>query len=63
MLQVKDCFMPYRNSMAEFIEPSREVIRQEKLQAADNKITPYDVFGRGDEYGEPLPDCLTQIEE
>ena len=45
MLPLKPCFMPYRNSMANFKEQSREESWQEEEQAADKMKVPYDIFG------------------
>lgn len=55
MLSLKECYIPYRNSMNVYAEPSWERIWSEKLQAADES-TLYDIFGRGEAFGKPIVD-------
>ena len=60
-LSIKRCFRPQYSSMAEFLELSRESVRQEEMQQKDDKITPYEIFmfKEGEDYEKKLPKCLT----
>jgi len=41
---MREFFRPQRNSMVEFVELSKEVIAQTKLQRKNKSIRPYDIF-------------------
>ena len=64
MLSRRDCYLPTRNSMAPIIERSSEAIRQEALQAEDNKVKPYDIFGNLEKNGTGRPrlKCLQELD-
>ena len=62
MLSVKKCFEPQQNSMAEFVELSREAIRQESLQRLDKVCRPYDIWHTGKDNLCRVPQCLSAMD-
>ena len=53
----KDYYLSPYNCMAEFVERSRDEIRQEALQRIDNKTRSYAIWGNK---GVPIPDLFKE---
>lgn len=62
MLSKAKFFEPQRNSMAMFIELSREAKRQEALQERDKIRRPYDIWAQGKGLVCSVPPCLKAMD-